>query len=146
MLALYMFHYKRSDWRASARTNFRNSKFCQKPGPHMQVHSQTYTVGEIANDVFPTVPRALLRSNGTEMAIDYHGQLLRLQENDRVEVRLYTKKPEINKSIYLMQGIMYQIDSSGFECSFGGLLLLYKGLVDDSLSTNMDIFVSVEKL
>ena len=45
-----------------------------------------------------------------------------------------------------MRGVVYKIEEDTFECSFGGLLLLYKGPISDELSLDSQIYVSVSKV
>lgn len=112
----------------------------------MEIHSSNYVLDEILDLSFKTVPRGIFVSPIARIALDYYSMLLCLHEHDRVEIRLYTKKPDINKSIYLMRGIVYKIDEDGFECSCGGLLLLYKGEINESITNDMELFVSVAKI
>lgn len=112
----------------------------------MEMFDDKYTVDDIRDLSFKKVPRGIFTSHKSQIALDYHSQLLPLKLGDNVQITLYSKKPEINKNIYLMRGIVYKIEKDGFECSFGGMLLLYKGDINENLMENAEVFVSVAKV
>lgn len=112
----------------------------------MEIHSGTYRLEDACDEPFKTVPRGFFTSSTSQLSLDYHGQLLSLQRGDMAELKFYSKRPEIQKNTYLMAGTVYKIDGDAFECSFGGLLLLYKGQFGGSISEDDDIFLSVSKV
>ena len=112
----------------------------------MEILDGNYTLEDIQALSFKNVPRGIFKSGKSQIALDYHAGLLILRPGDIVQIRLYLRKPEINKSIYLMRGIVYKIAKNEFECSFGGMLLLYKGDINENLMENAEIFVSVAKV
>lgn len=112
----------------------------------MEIHSGVYKYVDVCDLSFKTVPRGFFESETSQIALDYHSLLLNLQKGDNVQLKLYSKKPEILRNIYLMAGTVYKIGDNTFECSFGGLLLLYKGQFGGSISEDDEIFVSVSKI
>lgn len=113
----------------------------------MHILSQSYTVSDIKNSVFEKVPRAVLTCPTSRMSLDYHSELCNLKINDTVVVDLYlSDKPTINKNVFLMRGLVYSIDQNKFEASFGGLLMFYEGPLDENLSVESEIYVSVARM
>lgn len=113
----------------------------------MLILQGNYKLEEIYDQPFKTVPRGIFKSDDSQMALDYHSGLLNLSINDMVEIKLYIdQKPDINKSIYLMRGVIYKIEDNLFECSFGGLLLIYKGTLCDDITLDAQIYISVNKI
>ena len=112
----------------------------------MEIHSEIYKLEDICDVSFKTVPRGFFTSETSQIALDYHSLLLNLQKGDSVQLKFYSKKPEILKNIYLMAGSVYKIEENTFECSFGGLLLLYKGHFNGNISEDDEIFVSISKI
>lgn len=113
----------------------------------MEVLSENYTLHEIYDQPFKTVPRGIFSSDKSHLALDYHSGLLSLSKGDKVQIRLYiNQKPEINKQIYLMRGTVYKIEEDLMECSFGGLLLIYKGSIHEELALDIPVYVAVIKL
>lgn len=113
----------------------------------MEVHSEEYTLHEKLDTSFDVVPRGLfVAKSDTKIALDYHKDLLRVETGDAVCIKLYAAMPVIDKKIYLMQGVVYDIHKDGMDCSFGGLILMYRGPLNHAITNGMDIFVSVEKI
>lgn len=113
----------------------------------MEILRENYTLEEIYDQPFKTVPRGIFKSPNSKLALDYHSGLLSLVKKDNVEIRLYLKnKPDVNKNIYLMRGVVYKIEEDSFECSFGGLLLIYSGPLSDELELDAPIYVSVNRI
>lgn len=112
----------------------------------MEVLSENYKVLDIITLSCPTVPRAVLHSPSSEMALDYYKALLPLNKNENIQIKLYLEEPTVPSNIYLMRGVVYKLDNEGYECSFGGLLLFYKGEIHDNMKIDSEIFVSVAKI
>ncbi|KAI5151839.1 hypothetical protein ENBRE01_2423 [Enteropsectra breve] len=112
----------------------------------MEILNETYRAVDNLILSFEMVPRVVLVSNTSEMSIDYHKGLLPLATGDDVQVRLYLEEPILPSNIYLMRGTVYKIEEDGFECSFGGLLLFYKGKIHENLLIDSEIFVSIAKI
>lgn len=113
----------------------------------MQILSEKLKVTEIKTTEFEKVPRATLESPRVGIAIDYHADLCFLKVNDEVEICIYTtKRPEINKNIYLMRGIVYKIGERNFSVSFGGMLMFYKGDMLENIELESEIYLSIAKI
>lgn len=112
----------------------------------MEMLDDDYTLDDILDLSFKVTPRGVFSSRTSQLALDYHCGLLPLKRGDRVHIKLYLKMPEIDKSVYLMGGRVYRIDREGFECSFGGLLLLYKGDINENLVEDAKVYLSVAKV
>ncbi|KAI5170062.1 hypothetical protein PAEPH01_1218 [Pancytospora epiphaga] len=112
----------------------------------MELVNEKFELVDIYDLSFKTVPRGLFVNDRIKLALDYHADLLSLSKGDSVQIGIYHKKPELPKSTYLMRGVVYKIEESKFECSFGGLLLLYQGNLGSSLVEDGELYLSVLKI
>ncbi|KAI4291593.1 hypothetical protein PAPHI01_0867 [Pancytospora philotis] len=114
----------------------------------MELLSETYRVGKIYDKIYDTVPRGLFLGDGSQIAMDYHADLLKLAEGDSVQIKLYAEKPGslVNKKTYLTYGTVCTIKEKEMEVSFGGLMMYYSGAVPESLVELSDVYASVLKL
>lgn len=109
----------------------------------MEIHSGVYVVEDILDLSSKTVPRGVFKGADSEFALDYHSGLLPIAKLDTVRFALYMEKPSIPPTVYLMRGLVYKIEENRFEASFGGLLLLFQGPLNERLSEDAEIFLSL---
>ncbi|ORD94371.1 hypothetical protein ECANGB1_840 [Enterospora canceri] len=104
------------------------------------------SIFKIDRKPYELVPKAFLRNSEMEMSVDYHSGLLKLSEGDEVEIKLYLNEmPEMEQNAYVMSGIVYEVDDSNVKCSFGGLLLDYKGRNED-IESGAIIHASIKRI
>lgn len=115
----------------------------------MELHSGQYTLAELLGTTAPMVPRGVFMPTGgcgASLALEYHSGLLPLRVGDAVHISLHTERPAIPQTSYLMHGIVDEIEDELFVASFGGLLLIYKGELPQSLRSGMEVYVAAERL
>lgn len=113
----------------------------------MHILSENYTLADIKNMAFDKVPRGTFVSPRSKIALDYHQDLCSLKLNDNTQINVYlSERPVVNRNIYLMRGIVYKIEESRYEASFGGLLMFYEGPLHESLCIEAEIYISVAKV
>lgn len=111
----------------------------------MLLSSDTYVLQNKDNRHYKTVTRAEFSNSHTEIHLDYHSDLLKINEGDNVKIDIYCNElPKIDKSIYSMRGVLYSIEEGEFRVSFGGLQLIYKGELKSKLETELEIYITVQ--
>lgn len=112
----------------------------------MEIFANEYTLAKCYRDVSKVVPRGLFLGDNSQIALDYHAELLDIHEGDKVEIKLYDEKPDLkNAKTYLAYGQIGQIEEAGVEMFFGGLMLYYKGAIPEGMIDGADVYLSIIK-
>ncbi|WUR03071.1 DNA-directed RNA polymerases I, II, and III subunit RPABC3 [Vairimorpha necatrix] len=97
----------------------------------MLVINKKYKVDAIDKDgkLYQNVSRAYLKSsNNDECVIDYHSILMKLNNEDVLNIQIYDDYEQEVKCDYQMNGVVYKIedfkDKIKIHASFGGLLMI----------------------
>lgn len=113
----------------------------------MLIVSNSYKVLEIKETSFEKVPRAVMRSESSSVAVDYHADLCPLKENDTVKIEVHIGELPIHlKNTYLTYGKVYKIDEKGFEISCGGLLFFYQGQISEDIQLEAEAYISMVRI
>lgn len=101
---------------------------------------------KIDDEPFAITPRAFTENNDIKVNFQYHSGLLKLNEGDNVEIKIYLdEKPEEKSYSYLMNGMIYEKEIDHFKSSFGGLLMEYQGNTE-GVEKGQKIHVAIQKI